>query len=331
MAGTADLIQSAPNVGLVDSDVACIDMREIETGNSSLRAQLVDDIHRSCRSAGFFYLTNWTDKNATAARTLEQMQAFFSLADDAPLKTKLKRDVDDYGYTPPGGEPAYQPGTVSHLESFDFGLTATATATSGDIWPRLPEFRETATECWNEFAAAGHATLSLISEAAGLDRSFLPRHCQTQELNTMRLLHYPANNNGACDRNVGIAAHTDFECMTFIYQSAPGLELAGSSRDWRDAPTHDGRIVVLLGDMLERWTNGYFTATGHRVRNTPEQRFSIVMFFAADDAMDIEPQPQFVTSANPARYAAISQARHIDAEITRAKQQANVPEPPTAA
>ena len=135
----------------------------------------------------------------------------------------------------------------------------------------------------------------------------------------MRLLHYPENDGPANDVNVGIAAHTDFECITLILQTWPGLELTDVNGNWFDAPAHDGRIVVLLDDMLERWTNGFFKATGHRVRNTRWERYSVVMFFAVNSDVTITPLPQFVSKENPASYAGVRQREHIDNEIRRAE------------
>lgn len=142
----------------------------------------------------------------------------------------------------------------------------------------------------------------------------------------MRLLHYDADNAASMGDEVGIAAHTDFECITLLYQTAPGLELQAVNGRWLDAPASHGRMVVLLGDMLERWTNGVFKASGHRVRRTEERRYSIVMFIAANDDIEIAPLPQFVSADTPSRYAPITQARHIDDEVRRAKENARAQE-----
>ena len=139
----------------------------------------------------------------------------------------------------------------------------------------------------------------------------------------MRLLYYPDYHAHQAERNVGISAHTDFECITFIYQSSPGLELTDVHGQWYDCPAHDGRMVVLIDDMLERWTNGHLKATGHRVRNTSEKRFSVVMFFAVNDNVQIAPLSQFTSAKKPARYASTTQLTHLNGEIDAAKDNAN--------
>ncbi len=137
----------------------------------------------------------------------------------------------------------------------------------------------------------------------------------------MRLLNYPENDAPLTDANVGISAHTDFECMTLIYQTAPGLELFATDGNWYDVPGHDGRLIVMLGDMMERWTNGMFRATGHRVRNTGKQRSSIVMFFAVNDDETIAPLENFVSlTTRPARYDAVRQRDHLQREMQKAAQ-----------
>jgi len=88
--------------------------------------------------------------------------------------------------------------------------------------------------------------------------------------------------------------------------------------NWYDVPGHDGRLIVMLDDMLERWTNGTFKATGHRVRNTGEQRFSIVMFFAVNDEEIIAPLENFISENRPAEYAAVRQRDHLQRELEKA-------------
>jgi len=74
--------------------------------------------------------------------------------------------------------------------------------------------------------------------------------------------------------------------------------------------------------MLERWTNGYFRATGHRVRNTRHKRMSLVMFFAANEDVLVQPLPPHVDAINGPRYLPVLQGEHIRQEVERARRNA---------
>ncbi len=318
MPSTIELRQTDPVVGSVADAVLCIDADELLNDSDS---DLVSAVRKACTEHGFFYIDLSAAQRDSVAKALSQMDCFFSLADDDPRKRQTLHDDSDYGWVPKGMEPAYQPGTISSLEAFDYGKSSLADA-SDRIWPPLEGFRSDLAGCWQEYRDLGNAVLQTLALAADLPRFWLAERCDSLSLNTMRLLHYAAEPDLDTSRNVGIAAHTDFECITLLYQTSAGLELLNTEGSWLDAPVREGRIVVLLGDMLERWTNGAFKASGHRVRNTPEQRFSIVQFFAVNEDVEVMPLEKFVTAKSPARYAAVRQEQHIDDEVGRAEKNA---------
>jgi len=41
-------------------------------------------------------------------------------------------------------------------------------------------------------------------------------------------------------------------------------------------------MVVKIGDMLELWSNGRFTATSHRVRKVSDERYSFPLSCTVD-------------------------------------------------
>jgi isopenicillin N synthase-like dioxygenase len=314
---TSELQQMDPVRGQKHQSVPCIDVRTLADNDAAVVATLSD----ACLNTGFFYLDHVFEDKGTIGHVLSQMDAFFAL-DDADLRkqainvaaTNMKR-----GWTPLFGELPYQPGTIAHVESFDCGRQPSPDSNDPpNVWPELPDFRRDVRACWDVLTAAGTAVLEGLSLAAGLPRSFFADRCNSRQLNTMRLLHYPGNDAAVTDANVGISAHTDFECMTLIYQTAPGLELLATDGAWYDVPGHDGRLVVLLGDMMERWTNGFFRATGHRVRNTGEQRYSIVMFFAVNDDEIVRPLEHFIDQSRPPGYDAVKQRDHLQRELAKA-------------
>jgi isopenicillin N synthase-like dioxygenase len=198
-------------------------------------------------------------------------------------------------------------------ESFGYGPDG------ANVWPNLINFESDIRGCWERLSNIGDTVLESLALASGIEQGFLRNQCATRELSTMRLLHYSQNSAPNLEHNVGIAAHTDFECITLILQTAPGLELRTRSGEWIDALTERGHIVVLLGDMLERWTNGKLQATGHRVRNTETQRMSIVMFLAVNDGVEVKPLPDFMNDDAPVKYETIDQRRHLAAEIAQAE------------
>ncbi|MGB5487388.1 MAG: 2OG-Fe(II) oxygenase family protein, partial [Lysobacterales bacterium] len=187
-----------------------------------------------------------------------------------------------------------------------------------NVWPDIPGFRDAVHAYYDAVTAMARTLGEVFSGMLGMERDFINRHSGERAPRTMRLLHYPANDAPVNERNVGIAAHTDFECFTIINQTASGLELTNADGEWCQAPSDIGTFTVMLGDMLERFSNGYLKATGHRVVNTPWQRFSMVLFFAVDGDYEVAPLEQFTSPDNPAHYAPVTQGEHIKFELARA-------------
>lgn len=319
MPDTSSLNQFDPVVGKVDETLPVFSAADF-TGRR--RQSIANDVRDACHEFGFFYIDLDAAQQQAVNNTLTEMQRFFSISDEDPRKQNVKQGIDETGWVPRFTEPAYQPGTVSSLEAFDCDRNDIDGTAERDVWPAVPGFREAVTQCWSSYAALASGVLDVLGRAAGLAPDFFVTQCSSQTLNTMRLLHYAAGSPQDEKSSVGISAHTDFECITLIYQDAPGLELTAPSGNWLDAPIAGGRIVVLLDDMLERWTNGYFKATGHRVRETDERRFSIVMFIAANDDLQVAPLSEFVSASTPALYEPISQAQHIENEMRRSRENA---------
>lgn len=301
--------------GRVDARLPVIDGGALAGGRWD---EIVPLALESARAHGFLCVELPPAQRALAQSTLETAAGFFALPD--ARKALVRDEGSTWGWTPSSEEPAYQPGTVSNVESFDAELPLIDSA-DDPHWPDLPGFRDAVVECWHGYARFADAVLELLARAAGIEPRFLADRCSTRALNTLRLLHYPGGPLPSDPGEVGIAAHTDFECITLIYQTAPGLELRSPRGKWLDAPVAPGRLFVLLDDMLERWTNGFFQATGHRVRRTLGERYSLVMFIAVNDGEEVAPLRTFVSADNPVRYAPVGQAEHIEAEMARARTQ----------
>ena len=85
--------------------------------------------------------------------------------------------------------------------------------------------------------------------------------------------------------------------------------------------------------MLERWTNGRYVSTPHRVINTSgQERYSFPLFFAAEHDTIVEPLETCVDADNPARYAPVQSGLWTNKMITevyeyRAHARDRIPNP----
>ncbi|KAI9810796.1 MAG: hypothetical protein M1826_003456 [Phylliscum demangeonii] len=108
------------------------------------------------------------------------------------------------------------------------------------------------------------------------------------------------------DDGISCGAHTDYGCLTFLLaddtRGALQVQHRATGR-WISADPVAGAFVVNIGDMMERWTNGLWKSTLHRVVHRPGQhhhhgeeedkgrqwRFSVPFFFEPDFEARIEP------------------------------------------
>jgi isopenicillin N synthase-like dioxygenase len=100
----------------------------------------------------------------------------------------------------------------------------------------------------------------------------------------LRLLHYPRQPDE--EQLFGSAPHTDYGFITILAQDeVGGLEVRNRHNQWIPAPPIEGTFVMNVADILQRWSNGRFASTPHRVRNLkPVDRYSMPFFF--DPSMD---------------------------------------------
>jgi len=90
----------------------------------------------------------------------------------------------------------------------------------------------------------------------------------------------------------GVAPHTDYGCITLLYQdNSGGLQVRElSSNRWIDATPIEGSLVVNVGDLLARWSNDRFRSTLHRViNNSGHERYSIATFYDPTYSAVVDP------------------------------------------
>lgn len=78
-----------------------------------------------------------------------------------------------------------------------------------------------------------------------------------------------------------MGAHKDYGFLTLLLQDEVGGLQVRSGDGYLDVPPLPGAFVVNLGELLEIATDGYLSATDHRVVSPPGavERFSVPFFY----------------------------------------------------
>jgi isopenicillin N synthase-like dioxygenase len=177
-------------------------------------------------------------------------------------------------------------------ESINYGYEPSADPNAADQqnngdnwWPLedcLPGYETEVKSYMSEVLRLSRRLLRLF--ALGLD---LEEHAfdylATRPYSILKLAHYPGTLPGT-EEPSSIRPHTDYEILTILLQDdIPSLEVLSNTGQWIQAKPIPGTFVVNIGDTLAMLTNGLFSSTMHRVRNTSQRaRYSVPFFFGGE-------------------------------------------------
>ena len=295
------------------------------------------EIGAAAREIGFFYVHNHGIAAELIERTYRHSRQFHNSPTELKQRISVNNSPGNRGWTPTSLDESDPDPELYRLvdpkdpnddyltnprlhAAFDLSLDIShddPDFLAGNImlvpnqWPDwLPNFRVEVMEYYGAVVALGERLFRAFAIALELPEGFFVERARKPP-SQLRLLHYPENDLPISKRNLGIGAHSDFECFTILHQQAPGLQVMNAANEWVEAPPIEGTFIVNIGDLLEGWTNGLFKATQHRVVNTGKERWSMPLFFAADYYTVVEPLPQFVTPDRPANYNSILAGEHL--------------------
>jgi isopenicillin N synthase-like dioxygenase len=169
-----------------------------------------------------------------------------------------------------------------------------------NIWPDEVEgFKETMSALFAAFETAGGRVLEAIALHLGRPRDFFAASVEDGN-SVMRLLHYPPLGDDAPEGAIRAAAHGDINTITLLLGAEEaGLELLTKQGEWLPIPATKGALVINVGDMLERQTNGRLRSTTHRVVNprgeaARRSRYSMPFFLHFRPDFLITPLPECI-------------------------------------
>jgi isopenicillin N synthase-like dioxygenase len=259
------------------------------------------ELGRSFEDYGFAILADHGIPADLIARAEEKAKAFFALPDEVKRRYHLAGIGGARGYTPFGIETAKGAKAHDLKEFWHVGRDLPPGHPFRDhmpdnVWPEEVEsFEATFRELFATFDRTGLKILRAVARYLQIDEDYFIDTVRDGN-SVLRLLHYPPI-AGEPGSHVRAGAHEDINTITLLLGAdEAGLELQTKDGRWIPVSPRPGELVVNIGDMLQRLTNGVLRSTPHRVVNPPAERrgrsrYSMPFFlhFRSDFVIDALP------------------------------------------
>ncbi|XP_010440101.1 PREDICTED: 2-oxoglutarate-Fe(II) type oxidoreductase isoform X2 [Camelina sativa] len=269
-------------------------------------------IRQACVDHGFFYLTNHGVSEELMERVLTESKKLFSL----PLDEKMvMARRGSRGYSPLYDEKHESSAKYKgdSKEMFTFGSSE---GVLGQLYPNewpleelMPLWRPTMEYYYkNVMDIVGKKLLGLVALALNLEENFFEQvGAFNDQAAVVRLIRYPGELDSSGEETCGASAHSDFGMITLLAtDGVAGLQVCRDKdkepKVWEDVAGIKGAFVVNIGDLMERWTNGLFRSTMHRVVSVGKERYSVAVFVDPDPNCVVECLESCCSETSPPRF-----------------------------
>ena len=272
--------------------------------------EIADELGRSFAEFGFGVVRDHGISQELIERAEALSKKFFALPTEVKQRYRIEGGGGARGYTPFGTEKAKDANVHDLKEFWHVGRElapghALSVYMQPNVWPdEVDGFRTTFEELYEAFDTAGRRVLEAIALHLDLPQDFFASTVEDGN-SVMRLLHYPPVEGGMAKGAIRAAAHGDINTITLLLGAEEaGLELLTRHGEWLAVAPPEGALVVNIGDMLDRLTNGRLRSTKHRVVNPTGEaqgraRYSMPFFLHFRPDYVIETLPQCIDPARP--------------------------------
>lgn len=288
-------------MGSMGSETHAREIRRIDFSDYDKRKdEIADQLWSAAVDVGFFQVYNHGIDLHEIQQAFAMAERFFALPADIKAKYPLRKAYNAGWESKAQVRPST--GTPDQKESYQI-----TRPWMNELWPaadELPDFEHVMlkfeAQCWQ----LGMRLLSCFADKLGFDSEFFTRAHTPSESSyqsTLRLLHYYAIAPEYQDKldlwRAG--AHTDYDCLTLLFQQkgqgglqvCPGKEM--DAQEWTSIEPAEDVITCNIGDMLMRWSDDQLPSNFHRVKNPlPHEylgpRYSLAFFCQANRDIVIE-------------------------------------------
>lgn len=278
--------------------IPVIDIEPLRDGSDS--QSVAKALHRASQKLGFIYIKGHGIPESVIESARESAMQFFRSPES--FKASVKISAQHRGWLGRGGAKMQDDAKADFKESFIWGYQDENGETPHDHplrgsnqWPEFaPDLQAHAMAFFEQAHNVARHLMRGFALGLNLEENYFLRSCD-QPLSRASFVYYPAQAEELGEDQFGVGPHTDFGVLTVLAQdSVGGLQVQNRNGDWIQAPPIEGTLLVNVGDLLSRWTNGEYKSTPHRVVNSSgRERLSLVLAFDPDPQTQIDSQEIF--------------------------------------
>ena len=296
--------------------IPTIDFEAYDEQDDAALDDLASQVSDALTRSGFMKVMNLGITSVQIDHTFALSKWFFSLSEEEKSTSAYVSADENFGYQSLGVEHL-DPSKPADLKQ-TFTLRDLLRHDKEDPrWP-TPEFRDQSTNFYKACLEGAYRIQRVLSKALGMDRDFFVQYHQGENV-SLRLLYYPSSGiDDIAVGQLGAGAHTDYGMITLLFQKdIGGLEVQDEEGTWHPVTPENDAIVINTGDLMERWTNGKYRSTPHRVQSKlgDVDRYSIAVFVDPDTETPVKVLDSCLKPGEKPGYPEITAGEHIQERI----------------
>ena len=294
-----------------------LSLRQWTQGSPADQIAFSESLGQAFRNLGFAAIEDHGFTAQERENLYSAVQQFFELPE--PIKnTFVKHGAKGQrGFTPFKVEHAKGETSADLKEFYQWGPM---NAAERGLMPNLlvgtqvQGLDEVISESYRKLESIGNELMKAVALHIGLDREFFSEPLASGH-SIFRAIHYPAQPELPED-GIRAAAHEDINLITLLMgASAEGLEVV-SEQKWVPIHVTNDALVINVGDMLQRLTNGMLSSTTHRVVNpTLEKRhlprYSMPFFVHPKEDMPLNCLEHCISAERPKAFSDITAGAYL--------------------
>lgn len=309
--------------------IATVDYNDYISGDANRKAAFIKALGDSFSEMGFAIVANHGVSVELKDKLYTTSSSYFAQADEVKRRHEDLANGGQRGYISKGRETAKGYSQADLKEFYHVGQEVTdrdpiSVEYPKNIWPaEMPEFKTVTMEVYRTFEKTGRDLLSAIALYLGLNENYFDDKIHNGN-SILRLLHYyPVTNlDEVPEGAVRAGAHEDINLITLLMgASASGLQALTKDGEWLNVSPEPNQIVINMGDMLQRLTNGKLKSTTHRVVNLSREemlkpRYSTPFFLHPRSDMDLTCLESCIDAEHPKKFSDMTAGEYLDERIT---------------